>query len=329
MLGISLLVLFAFLMTLPIVFGSSIEIESVDDFKTWAKGFDTAPSAGGKTAGTFSKIGTITVPNKREPVYMYGLLVLVGAQIVTAGESGLPELELNSSDLGLFKERFVLPEFGFTDPIATNTQAIPVSSKFIGLAFEDPVNNKDLDVHLSSAATMTGDWDMHAAIIFGNKPISQVPDDYLDELKNQFTSNVRSLGRIEDDAAKAVGSADTDIPLTGIEIINKATQLVALVPHVVPNAPTASEEVVTRHTFESGDITDFAPQEYPSIVGYHPSLGTIVGGAKGTTMARGYPVRFPLPQTKFTMGVKAQNVIVLSNAPDFAHGAKFRTKQFK
>lgn len=299
--------------------------EQITDLKTWSKGFDAAPAAGGKTISVFDLIGTITIPNKKEPLYMYGILALIIAQAQTAGESGHPVLQIDSSDLGLIKERFNFPEFGFIDPIATNSQAIPVKSQFMAIPIDKKVNNQAIDISLSSNTTMTADWNAHVSVVFGNQPLSSLPKDYLEELKNNFTAAARGLGRVNKDAAAAVASADTDITLSGIAIPNKAKGLVSLTAHTLPNAPTAAEEVCTRHTYSSGDMSDFEPQEYPSAVGYHPGIGTIVGGAKSTPF-RKYPVRFPLPESVFTMSVKAQNVLVLSNAPDFSQGVNFRPK---
>lgn len=305
---------------------SQVGVEQTS-FKTWAKGFDDAPAAGGKTKGIFSKIGTITVPNKKEPIYMYGILILVGTQAITAGESGHPQIEVSSSDLGLFEERFDLPEFSFADPIGTQSLGFFLSSKFIALPVEIPVNNLALDIALSSGATMTADWDMQASIIFGNMPFDALPEDYLAEIMDNFTAKVRSLGRVNADAAKAIAAADTDVTLSGLAVPQKAIELVALTGSVLPNAPTTIEEVISRFTYESGDISDFAPQEYPACLVYYADLfGTLVGGtAHGE--GRSYPVRFPLPGTAFTMGVKVQNVIALTVAPDVSQGMRFRQKE--
>ena len=300
--------------------------QQASDFKTWAKSFDDAPAAGGKTKGTYSKIGTITVPNKTIPVYMYGILILIATQAQTAGESGHPEIDVSSSDLGLFQERFSLPEFSFSDPVGTQSGGFFHSSRFISLPVDQPVNNLAVDLALSSISTMTADWDMQASIIFGNLPPGDIPDDYLEELLNNFTANARSLGRVNADSATTIGAADTDVTLTGISIPQKAIELLALTGTVLPNAPTTIEEVIPKITYESGDISDFAPQEYPACLAFTGALfGTLVGqGAPGE--GRSYPIRFPLPGTAFTLGVKVQNVIALSNAPDVSHGIRFKPK---
>jgi len=291
--------------------------------RTWSKALSAAPVAGGKTQGTYSKIGSITIPNKDVSLYLYGILISVTRQAVTAGETLGVELELNSSDLGLYQERYVLENFQSGDPIATNTQSVVYRSEFVPVYSNETVNNKQIDIHLSVSATVTNNLVAFASAIFGDTPLDQVDSSYLDELKNGFRSNVRALGRLEQDAAKAHGTANADVSLTSISIPGKAQELVGLMAAAQLNAPTAGEEGLFQFSFESGDIQGFAPQEYPACISYDPPLGTVVGGAKREDI-RYYPVRFPLPQSNFDMTVKSRSVIALTNAPNTKQAVKYR-----
>ena len=294
--------------------------------KTWAKAL-SAPTAGGKTNGTFDDVGTIQIPNKKDPVYLYGLLVLAVGQAVVAGESGIPYLQIDSEDLGINKAKFVLEKLGFTDPIATNTQMVAVPSQFVPVRYDGPVNNAKLDIAISGGTTMTNDWEIEVSAIFGNVPIDQlssVDPAYLDELVDNFTAKVRGQGKLEDDPAKSFGTANEDQTLTAVEIKSVAKELIALFGMVLPNAPTPGEEIVSRFSYKSGDIEGFEPQEYPACVGFNPTLGTVVGGAQGTDKARYYPIRFPLPGSAFDLQVQARNAVALTNAPNTIQAIKYR-----
>lgn len=301
----------------------SMEMSS-GDLKVWSKGFSTAPVAGGKTAGTYDKIGTIKVPNKKIPVYIIGILLAIAGQAQTAGESGHPEVQIDSTELNLSKEKFSIPKSGFSDPIGTNSNFVISSTHFEMLDIPEKANNKETDVSLSSSATMTVDWDCHASFVFSNKPVDQLPADFLAEIKNDFTSNSPGRSRIEQDAALAIGSADADVSCTGIKLLATDKELIAISVGVVANAPTAAEEHVTRHRLSSGDVDDFDPQEWPGCIAWNPTLGTVVGGAKSLTPARKYPTRFPLPESNFTLDVAVQNVIAITNGPDTFQELKVR-----
>lgn len=291
--------------------------------RTWSKSLSAAPVAGGKTQGTYSKIGSITIPNKDVPLYLYGILIAGVRQAITAGENLAVELELNSSDLGLYQERFSLENFVSGDPIATNSQSVVYESEFVPVYTNETVNNKQIDIHLSVSATISNDLVAFVSAIFGDVPIDQADPAYIDELKNGFRSNVRALGRLEQDAAKAHGTANADVSLTSISVPGKANELVGLLAVGQLNAPTAGEEGLFQFSFESGDIQGFPPQEYPACVSYDPPLGTVVGGAPKEPI-RYYPVRFPLPRSNFDMTVKSRSVIALTNAPNTKQAVKYR-----
>jgi len=291
--------------------------------RTWSKALNSSPVAGGKTQGTYSQIGSITIPNKDMPLYLYGILISVARQAVTAGEGLGVELELNSSDLGLYQERYVLENFNSGDPVATNTQSVVYKSEFVPVYSSETVNNKQIDIHLSVSATISDDLVAFVSAIFGDVPIDQADPNYLDELKNGFRSDVRALGRLEQDPGKAHGTANADVSLTSISVPGKAKELVGLLAVGQLNAPTAGEEGLFQFSFESGDIQGFAPQEYPACISYDPPLGTVVGGAEREDI-RYYPVRFPLPQSNFDMTVKSRSVIALTNAPNTKQAVKYR-----
>jgi len=188
---------------------------------------------------------------------------------------------------------------------------------------DQPVNNKTFDVSLSSSATMTGQWDCHTTAIFGNMPPADLPADYLAELLNGFEASISGRYRREDDAALALGSADTDVALTSISLLSIDKEILGFEHLVIPNAPTASEEIVSLFKYRSGTI-NMDPQEYVGCVAFNPELGTAVGGPKALLMSRMKPARFPLPESNFSLEVVAQNVIALTNAPDMTQQVKVR-----
>jgi len=299
-----------------------------NEFKTYAKSFSAAPVAGGKTINTYEKLGTIKIPRKRAPVYLYGFLYLIVAEAQVAGESGGFKIKMTSADeINIVDEEW--EGAAFSDPIATNSQFVKFSSGFIPITAKSqgnyiPVNNKSIDISVASAfQTMTADWTGYVSAIFGTLSPSQLPADYIDELKNGFTSSSQGYGRTGEDAAEAHSTANSDVTLSGISLNSKARELIGVLGDQLPNAPTASEELVGLTSFESGSIEDFSPQEYPDVFGYNPTLGTVVGGAVGSH-TKYYPVRFPLPATEFTMTVKHRNVIALTNAPDVRYGVRYR-----
>jgi len=294
-------------------------------FKTWAKSFTSNPTAVGKTAGTYGEMGVIKIPNKQEKLYLYGFLVAVVSTIQTAGESGFPIMKVDSSDVGLINETFPLPKLGFTDPIGTNSQFVVKPAVFVPIEVIHAVNNKSFSISFTSNATMTANWQGYVSAIFGNKPKNALPSGYALELISGFASFTSSLGRHATPAASAIGTAFVDIALNDITIPAKAKQLTSIMAMVLPNAPTATEEISALFTFNAGDISDFGPQEYPACLCYEPTLGTVVGGANGLQTARGYPVRFPLPGTEFSFSAKIRNILALTNPPDELQACEFRS----
>lgn len=299
--------------------------QNQSQLKVWAKSFTSNPDDGGKTKGTFDLLGTIKIPNKSENLYLLGFLGALVGRTVTAGESGAPIIRINSSDVGLINEDFPLSELGFCDPISTNSQKVAVSTVFIPVEVNLPVNNKSFDIYVSSLhQTMTADWVGYFSAVFCNQPIDSLPVDFLMECMNDFECSVRALGRYAADSATAIGTAHVDVSLSNITVPAKAKTLVGLLADIMPNADTAAEEIACLMTFNAGDISDFAPQEWPCCVAYNAPLGTVVGGAVNHP-ARFYPIRFPLPGTEFSFSAKIRNVLAITNAPNLAQGIKFLT----
>ena len=75
--------------------------------------------------------------------------------------------------------------------------------------------------------------------------------------------------------------------------------------------------------FQSSQIEDFDPQEWPLCVGQHGSLGTPVG-TPAVAKAFYWPTRFPLPKLAFDINVSQKLAVVLSNAGDGHAAAKWR-----
>ena len=303
---------------------SKVQSRNQIEFKTWSKSYSENPVAGGKTAGTFNKSGTIKIPNKDIDVYLYGLLVNLVGTTVTAGESGFPIVRVESEDIGLVNEDFPLPQLGFIDPIGTNTKTLPKRTVFIPIEVIKKINNKSFNIYLSSSATMTVDWNGYVSGIFGNLPKNNIPQDYALELIIGYSSFVSSLSRYKSDVATAYAAAHVDVALTDIPIPAKAKLLTSVLAHVTPNAPTAGEQISGLMIFNAGDISDFGPQEYPCCVSYEASLGTPVGTSH-IMPARGYPVRFKLPGTAFNFSAKFRNILILTVAPDLCQAVEFKT----
>ena len=299
-------------------------MSQVQQFKTWGKTFSANPTAGGKTAGTYEKLGTIKIPNKSPKLFLYGFWVALVGETVTAGESGFPIIKVESSDVGLINEEFPLVKLGYTDIVATNNAALPKAAVFVPIEVMKSVNNKSFDIYVTSSATMTNDWTGYISAVFGNMPKSAIPSDYKFELFSGFKSFQSSLGRVKSDAAVAYATGFIDVALTDVVIPAKAKLLTSLMPHVHINAPTAAEEVSGLITYNAGDISDFSPQEYPCVVCYEAAIGTVVGGSK-TVPAEGIPVRFPLPGTEFSFSAKFRNVIAITAGPDILNAVEFKT----
>lgn len=271
-------------------------------------------AAKGKTAGTFDDVGTVTIkqhPTAGKFYRIIGVVGLITAPTITAGESSVPVWSFTSDDLGITEQEVVGYSNVLGDPVATNDKEFPTSAFFEPLSV-DPMkstNNAKIDFKISGEATTTGGWTAAIGVIYGNG----IPDE---NLKRELaTLTTRPFLKGSDTVDSASKAASYTAFTTGLSIPADAKQLVALLALTNPNAPTTVEASCAIYKFESSQISDFQPQIWPSSVGHNASLGTPVGTAP---VGRGHywPTRFPLPGNNITVDVSNKFVTALTNAPD-------------
>lgn len=283
--------------------------------KVWC---DAVDGAGGKTAGTYSEIGTVTVKKIEggDPVIL-GVIASVAPTALTAGESGVAILRIFSKDLGISNENFVLGKTTTLDPVATNNKEFPYEAEFIPLNYPALADAK-VTFSLTSLATMTADWDAAIGLVFAENPPDQ---DFKLELMTQMIGPSKG----GDEAKSAAGiKANTYTAFTEtIAIPAYAKELVGILSHLIPNAPTAGESAVGISKLECSSITDFQPQEWPWCIANGPSLGTPVGLGPSAP-AWYWPTRFDLPGVNLAISVSQILAVALTNEGDGIAAAKFR-----
>lgn len=286
--------------------------------KVWSDAVLAA--AKGATAGTYDSIGTVTI--KKGAKSVIGFQVLAIASTPTSGLSGMPILQVDSSDLGISKQRFALANVD-GDGIATNDKESPVYAEFIPFKV-DPgksLDNAKIDFSITSNVSKTGGYDVAVGVVYAD----QEPDlDFVIELKTGSCARATGGAHAEQDAGI---SAVTSTPFTtGISITSTAKELIGLLGVLVANAPTAGENAVAVVEFSSSQIDNFSPQIWVMPFGYNASLGTPVGTPISASMRNGFyhPTRFPLPEVNFTMDVSMKLAVALSNAADGVAAAKWR-----
>ena len=279
----------------------------------------------GKTAGTYDSIGTITIkkhPREGSSYRIIGMVGLVVASAITSGENGIPEVRIESNDLGITKQDYIVYNSILGDGIATNDKETPATAFFEPLSIDPSksTNNAKIDFSLSGVVTTTGGWDGWLGIIYGDG----VPDaNYRRELAAIMAGGSRPWAKADATIDSASKAASFTAFSTGLSVPADAKELVGLLAATNPNAPTAGEASASAFKFESSQINDFQPQIWPSCVGHHASLGTPVGAAHN---ARGFywPVRFPLPGNNITIDVSNKFAVALTNAPDNSAAYKAR-----
>lgn len=280
--------------------------------KVWCAAVD---GSGGKTAGTYGEIGSVTV--KKNATHILGIIASVAPTLLTAGESGQAILRVFSKDLGISNENFVLPKTTTLDPVATNDKEIPYEAEFIPLRIP-ATPDASVTFSLTSAVTMTGDWDAAIGLVFANGEPDQ---DFRMEMLSQCVGPCAG----GDEAKSAAGiKANTYTAFTEtIAIPAYAKELVGILSQIVPNAPTAGESAVGITKLECSSIEDFQPQEWPMCIANGPSLGTPVGHAPS---APGwyYPTRFDLPGVRVNISVSQILAVALTNEGDGIAAAKYR-----
>lgn len=285
--------------------------------KVWC---DSIKAAGkGATAGTYDSLGTVTV--KQGATETLGVIALVTNTTQTDGENGNPILRLNSKDLGISQEDFVLAH-ALTDGIATNAKEAPFIAEFIPYKVEKKkLDNAQLDFELTTNVTKTDGYDAAVGLVFAD---GQPSKQYEQELMTGICS--RAIGGAQDQSDGGISATSLTSFSSGISISNAATELIGLLGHVNPNAPTAGENVVGYTKFQASQISDFSPQLWPFMIGYTPSLGTPIGTPVPAFRRNGFywPVRFPLPGLNFTMSISQALAVGLSNAGDGIAAAKWR-----
>jgi len=286
--------------------------------KIWCDSVKAA--AKGKTAGTFDDIGTVTLKKGAQAVL--GFIVLTVPAAVTDGENGALQLKVDSKDLGISQQKFLLSTV-LTDGIATNDKEAPVFAEFLPFKIYSgkSLDNAKIDFSVSGTVTTTGGWSVAVGVVFAD---SEPDDDLIREFSTAMPPRA-SGGDVK--AANAGISATTFTAFSnGLEITSEAEEIIGLLGLVNPNAPTAGEEVCGIVEFQASQINDFSPQKWPFIVGWTPPLGTPVGTPVPVSRWPGLiiPTRFPLPKTNFTMTVQMALAAALTNAGDGIAAIRWR-----
>lgn len=286
--------------------------------RVWCDAVDVA--ATGKIAGTYNSLGSITI--KKGAKFILGIIALCTNSTPTSGETGTPVLQVDSADLGISLQRFVLSG-GITDGIGTNDKEAPAVAEFIPFKYDGgkSIENASITLSLSATVTNTGGWDVAIGIVFSDTE----PDNefWLSLLSGSCS---RATGGAIATMLAGISAATATAFTTGISMTSASKELVGLCAYVQPNAPTAGEAVAGVAEFQASQIPDFSPQKWPFIVGWGASLGTPVGTQANVNLRNGvyWPTRFPLPQVSFTMAVSMWLATAVTNAADGIAGARWR-----
>lgn len=287
--------------------------------KVWCDSVDAA--AKGKTAGTYDEVGTITLSQNAEEIL--GIIANVLTSGPTSGESSIPILQLDSSDLGISQQRFLLTG-GATEGIATNDKEAPFISEFIPFMQSDPdksLKNAKAKLSISTNVDYTEGWDAALGLVYADGLPNQ---EYYVELMTGACGKAIGGGIAESDAG--ISAATATAFSSGISVSSVAKELLGLSGWVLTNAPTAKEACVGWTEFQASAISNFSPQKWPFNVGFSASLGTPVGTPLNIQNRNGlyYPTRFPLPEVNFDIDVSMTLATALSNAGDGLAGARWR-----
>lgn len=288
--------------------------------KVWCDSVDA--TAKGKTQDTFDSIGTVTIKGGKIVSELLGFIVNTVNTKPTSGENGAPVLQVNSKDLNITQQRIHLGN-AISDGIGTNDKEAPTFAEFIPWKVTQgmKLDNAKIEFSLSTSATVTEGWDIAIGALYADS----LPDTgFLMELLSQMCG--RAIGG---DVAyfRAGVKAATATPFTtGISITSVGKELIGLCGYINPNAPSAGKACVGITEFTAPQMTDFAPQRWPFIIGWGASLGTPVGTQVNAGLRNGvyYPTRFTLPETNFEMSVSMLLANALTNEGDAIAGARWR-----
>lgn len=288
--------------------------------KVWCDAVDAAGAALGETQDTFDPVGTVTI--KKGATQILGIIALAAATTNTAGENGGPVLQVDSADLGISKQQFLLSGAQL-DCVGTNTKEVPIVAEWIPFKSDagKSLDNAKVDFSLSTTTTRTAGYDAAIGLVFADA----LPDqNFLLELMSGVTG--RAIGGQVAYMRAGIKAATSTAFTTGISVTSTAKELIGLCSLAIPNAPTTVEAMVGITEFQASQIADFAPQKWPFIFGVSASLGTPVGATLAMNNRNGiyWPTRFPLPQTNFTMNVSQLLATALTNDADGVAGAKWR-----
>ena len=289
--------------------------------KVWC---DTVLGAGatlGETQDTFDDVGTVTI--KKDAKHLLGIIALTAATTNTAGENGGPVLQVDSTDLGISKQRFVISSGAQFDCVGTNTKEVPILAEWLPFKYDGnkSLDNAKVDFALSTTTTRTAGYDTAIGLVFSDG----LPNaEFLLELMTGATG--RALGGAPAYMRAGIKAATATAFTTGISVTSAAKELIGLCSLAIPNAPTTVEAMVGMTEFQASQINDFSPQKWPFIFGASASLGTPVGATLAMNNRNGFywPTRFPLPQTNFTMNVSQRLATALTTEADGVAGYKYR-----
>ena len=289
--------------------------------RVWCDAVDSAGAAIGETQGTFDSVGTVTI--KKGATDILGIIALCAATTNTAGENGGPVLQVDSQDLGISKQQFVLATGGQADCVGTNTKEVPIMAEFIPFktATKQSLDNAKVDFSLSTTTTRTAGYDTAIGLVFADG----LPDaEFLIELMSGLCG--RATGGAVAYMRAGIKAATATAFTTGISVSSAARELIGICSMAYENAPTTVEAMVGITELQASQIADFSPQKWPFIFGMSASLGTPVGATLALNSRNGvyWPTRFPLPQTNFTINVSQWLATALTTEADGVAAIKYR-----
>ena len=266
----------------------------------------------GKTADTYDAIGTITI--KKGAGHIYGLHVLAVPSAITAGENGRPAIQIDSKDLGISKEKFLLKQ-GIGDGIATNDQVRNFVPEFIPLTILSgkSLDNARIDISGSGNVTTTGGWTFVVGLIYG---------DVFDSVVGDFLLKGGHKPAMGGNFVHGTASATSSTSLGTISIPSSASELIALLPVVDQQDPTAGEEIAGFVELVAPQIQDFAPQKWVAN-GFSAPLGT-PDSPPPVGLMDPIPVTYDLPRSNFDISVYATLASALTNAVDVSVAVRYR-----
>lgn len=280
------------------------------NLKLWSK---SATGAGvGATTSFVAMSNTVTLRTGCKRIG--GIIIAIGAHTTTAAKNAIVGVQLDSDALGWSKRQFQLP-FALGDPIATNNQGMGIKAFFIPITNRMPPQRDFQGTVITFSwatlnAAFTGGWDVAVSVL----QLSDEPDtEFKNALQTQCIEFCHSFS--QGAGASTAGSAAATAFTTNPALIANDSLLIGIQPLISVNANTAGESAVALITLSDGDIEDFSPQEWPSLINFHASLGTPVGQPP-QMVNKAFPTRFPLPRIATTVNATVTLVASTTNAVD-------------